>query len=81
MAWTLTGSLKGPPGADGSGASYVHTQDTPAATWTVIHGLGRVPHNVQILIGGEEVFTDTQIDATQVVITFPSPTTGVAHII
>lgn len=81
MAWTLTGSLKGPPGAAGEGVAYVHQQTTPAATWTITHGLGRVPHGVQILIGGEEVFTDTEIDATHVVLTFPSPETGEAHII
>lgn len=81
MSWTLTGSLKGPAGPAGSGASYVHLQPTPASTWTILHGLGRVPHNVQILIGGEEVFTDTTIDATHVVLTFPSPVSGEAHIL
>jgi hypothetical protein len=59
----------------------VHAQSTPAATWTITHGLGRVPHSVQILIGGQEVFTDCQLDATHVVLTFPSPETGEAHIL
>lgn len=77
MSWTLTGSLKGPPGA---GVAYVHVQSSPAATWSVIHGLGRVPHNVQVLIGGVEVFTDTQIDDTAVTLTFPSPESGEVHI-
>lgn len=78
MAWTLTGSLKGPTG---SAAAYVHSQPSPASTWTITHGLGRIPHSVQILIGGQEVFTDSQIDATYVVLTFPSPESGEAHIL
>lgn len=81
MSWTLTGSLKGPAGPAGDGTAYVHTQTSPASTWTITHGLGRVPHNVQILIDGVEVFTDTTIDATYVVLTFPSPESGVAYIL
>jgi len=81
VAWTLAGSLKGPPGEAGSGSVYVHTQSTPAATWTITHGLGRVPHNVQVLIGGVEVFTDTTLDAVHVVLEFPTPVTGEAHIL
>lgn len=78
--WTLSGSLKGPTGPTGASA-YVHVQSSPAATWSITHGLGRVPHGVQILIAGEEVFTDTQIDAVHVVLTFPSPLSGEAHIL
>jgi len=78
VSWTLSGSLKGPAGA---GAAYVHTQASPAATWTIPHGLARVPHGVLILVGGELVLTDTEVDATNVVLTFPAPTAGVAHIL
>jgi hypothetical protein len=59
----------------------VHVQSTPAATWTIAHGLGRIPHNVQIIIGGQEVFTDTTLDAVHVVLTFPSSESGEAHIL
>jgi hypothetical protein len=70
----------GPAGPPGGGAS-VHTQASPAATWSITHGLGRVPHAVTVYIGGEQVFTDCQVDATTVVLTFPSPMTGEAHVL
>lgn len=71
----------GPAGPGGAGASFVHNQTTPAATWTITHGLGRIPFSVQLVIGGFEVFTDCQIDATHVVLTFPSSETGAAYIL
>lgn len=59
----------------------VHPQATPAATWTISHGLGRVPHAVTLYVGGEVVDTDTHVDAASVVLTFPTPTAGEAHIL
>lgn len=79
MTWTLSGNLRGPAG--GPGASYVHVQNIAAATWTIPHGFGRIPHGVLVLIGGEPAYTETHLDATNVVLTFPAPITGEAHII
>lgn len=55
----------------------VWSQVTPGATWTVPHGLGRIPA-VQVLVAGEVVYSDVYPTATEVVIVFPSPTAGVA---
>lgn len=74
--------LVGPPGPSAPGVTvYVHTQSTPAATWTISHGLGRVPHGVTVYISGELVDTDVDVDATTVVLTFSSPMAGEAHIL
>lgn len=78
MTWTKTGSLKGPAG---DGVAYVHLQTTPASTWTIPHGLGRQPHTVSVFQNGEQVFTDTEVDPINVVLTFPSPESGEAHIL
>lgn len=59
----------------------MHQQTTPAATWTITHGLGRIPFNVQLVIGGFVVYTDAQLDATHVVLTFPSSESGEAYIL
>ena len=77
MTWTKTGSLKGP---SGDAAVVVHQQTVPASTWSIVHGLGRKPHLVAIYQNGFQVFTDTEIDPVNVVLTFPSPETGEAHI-
>lgn len=74
-------AVPGPPGAAGSGAFYVHTQGTAAGTWTIPHGLGRIPHAVTVYIAGELVDTDTHVDAIYVVLTFAAPAAGVAHIL
>lgn len=78
MSWVKTGSLKGPAG---DSVAYVHQQTSPAATWTIPHGLGREPHMVTVFQNGEQVFTDTDVDPVHVVLTFPSPETGEAHIL
>jgi hypothetical protein len=59
----------------------VHTQATPVATWTIEHGLGRIPHSVTVYIGGQQVLIDAAVDATYVVLEFPSPESGEAHIL
>ncbi len=68
----------GPPG--GSGFSYVQT--TPAASWPVIHNLGRYPYAVTIKVGGSLQFTDVDFpDLNTVVLTFATPTAGRVDII
>ncbi len=69
--------MTGPPGPTGASA-YVHTQTTAAATWTIGHPIGRVPAVQVSLDSGETVDTDVSLSSTQVVITFPAPTSGVA---
>lgn len=71
----------GPPGPAGAGSSYVHTQTVAASTWTITHGLARVPHSVTLYVDGDMADTDTHVDATTVVLTFATPTAGEAHIL
>ena len=68
----------GPPG--GTGFSYVQT--TPAASWPVIHNLGRHPYAVTLTIGTSQAFTDLDFtDPNTVVLTFATPTAGRVDII
>lgn len=59
----------------------IHTQSAPAATWTILHDLGRTPNTQVFLESGEEVFADVVANDSQVVITFPSPMAGKALLI
>lgn len=79
--WEPVGSIRGPAGPPGTGGAYVHTQASPASTWTIAHTLGRVPHSVAVIVGGQLVITDTTVDATYAVLEFPSPVAGEAHIL
>ena len=67
----------GPPGVGVAGAAHIHTQTTPAATWTITHPLGRLP-TVGLYIGGDAADTDATATATTVVLTFAAPTAGTA---
>ena len=71
---------QGLPGPSG-GEAYVYARTDPAATWIIEHGLGRVPHNVMVLLGDEYVDTDIHMTDTHVVVIFPAPTVGTAHIL
>lgn len=75
---------QGPPGPPGSagGTRVTHNQTTPAATWTINHGITTLAPNVIILLTGETEPVETDIDyfSGQVVVTFPSPATGTAYI-
>lgn len=68
----------GPPGPSGTGAHHVHTQATPAVTWTVNHDLGYPPSVQVILAGGES--TDgvdiTHIDDNSLTVGFGSAQSG-----
>lgn len=71
----------GPQGVAG-GNPVLWDQSTPAATWTIPHGLGRLPTAVEVILAdGEVVDTDTHVDDTYVVLTFAQPTAGTAQII
>ena len=76
----LVAGARGPQGPSGA-SGYVHTQSTPAATWTIIHNLGRIPLSCEVSIGDEVVYTDTSYpDTTTAVLTFASPQSGVARL-
>lgn len=79
--WTPVGSVRGPAGPPGIGGALVHVQSTPAATWTIPHGFARIPHSVTVYIGGQQVLIDATVDATYVVLEFPSPESGEVHIL
>lgn len=79
-----TGGPAGPKGDQGApGSSFSYRQDTPAATWTVQHNLGRKPAVVLFLDEDPNtpVYTDiTYPDLNTVVVEWPSPETGWAEI-
>lgn len=79
--WQPVGSIRGPEGPPGAGGVHLHVQAVPASTWTIPHGFDRIPHSVAIYVDGQLVLTDTTADETHVVLEFPSPTTGEAHIL
>lgn len=81
QVWAPVANIKGPAGPPGTGGALVHVQAIPASTWTIPHGFARVPHSVTVYIGGQQVFTDTTVDETYVVLEFPSPESGEAHIL
>lgn len=69
---------QGPPGTSGpGGSSFVYTQDTPAATWIINHGLGRLLH-VTILDSSLDIAYADVIQGTlnQATIIFATPTMG-----
>ena len=70
---------RGPQGPSGA-SGFIHTQSTPAATWTITHNLGRVPLSCEVSISDEVVYTDVSYpDSTTAVLTFASPQTGTAR--
>lgn len=74
---------QGPKGDPGTGgATYLHTQSSPASTWTVNHNLGVAAPVVAVFsVGGVEL--DAQIVLTspnQCVISFNQPTAGTARV-
>ena len=74
-----TPGLQGPPGTGGAG--YVHTQATPAATWTINHNLGFRPSVELIDAGGAEF--DAEIVHTslnQTVVYLDEATAGIARL-
>jgi len=60
--------------ATGGGVEYA--VPSPQGTWTINHGLGRRPTVTIYLASGEEAEADVFSSATQVVVTFPIPTSG-----
>lgn len=72
-------AIQGAPGA--AMATYRHTQGTAAATWTVIHNLGRLPVVTVLDSSNQEI--EAQVDhvsINQLTISFAGPTSGSALI-
>lgn len=60
--------------------NYVHTQGAPSATWTVTHNLNKLASVTVVDSGDTAVIPDIHYDsASQVTLTFGSPTTGKAY--
>ncbi len=67
----------------GAPVIYIHEQTTPAATWTIEHGLGSRPDLLLFLdsFPDEPVFTDvTYPDENTAVVEWPSEETGKVYI-
>lgn len=78
------GVTQGPQGAVGpaGGTGYEHVQASPAATWSITHGLGRYPRNAELVIDGRVAFTDVEYpDTFTAVVTFASPQSGILRLI
>lgn len=67
---------KGDKGDPGPGF-VVHTQTTPASTWTIDHTIGRPPMPT-LIVGGRHQIPDVELSDTQAIFTFPAPTAGKA---
>lgn len=73
----------GPPGPQGvGGGTYVHTQSSASATWTVIHNLGYFPGGVSVVdSAGSKVYGDvTHTSVNQLVINFTAGFGGKVYI-
>lgn len=76
--------ITGPQGPAGpAGGTYVHTQASPAATWTIPHNLNTILSVVILLDSAPTVpvYTDvTYPDLNHAVLTFPSAESGKAYL-
>lgn len=76
----------GPPGTPGTGgtgaASYVHAQATPAATWTVAHGLGWPPAGITVVDSAGSVVEGevVSVDGSLLVLHFSGAFSGTAYL-
>jgi phage-related tail fiber protein len=59
--------------------SYTHTQAVASSTWTIAHGLGKLPSVMVLDASDNEVFADLHYTSTsQLEVLFASPQTGKA---
>jgi hypothetical protein len=69
------------PGSPIAVLSYVHTQATPAAVWTVNHNLGMFPNITVVGTDTREILADVSYpDAYNIVVEFSTPTDGKAYV-
>lgn len=62
---------------------YTHTQSSPAAQWTINHGLGTKPDVVLVADSspGEKVYSDVfYVDDNTLTVEWPSPESGAAYL-
>ncbi len=74
---------QGPTGPAGTGGdlTYLHQQLTPAAVWTIDHGLGKEPSVTVINSAGDEVVGDVAFPTLdRVAITFSAAFGGRARL-
>lgn len=65
----------------GGGTSYIHTQDTPAATWNIQHDLNTKPSVVVVSTGGQQLIAEVHYtDDVSIVVIFGSPYAGSAYL-
>ena len=78
----VTVTTAGPQGPGGAGAAYVHTQASPATTWTINHNLGFRP-SVELLDSGSQEIDGAIAHPTvnQTVVTLNPATAGLARLI
>jgi hypothetical protein len=60
--------------------NYVHYQNSPSATWTIIHNLGKKPSVTVVDSADEIVYGEVQYDSdNQVTLTFAGAFSGKAY--
>lgn len=68
-------------GGTGGDLSYIHIQSTPAASWTITHGLGKHPSVTVVDSAQTEVIGDvTYIDANSLRVDFNGGFSGNAYL-
>lgn len=68
-------------GGGAAGSSYVHNQATPAATWTISHGLGYFPNVAPVDSLGREFICDvTYVDTNTITLTLTAAVAGKAYV-
>lgn len=77
--------LQGPPGPEGPAGApesfHEYVQASPAATWTIVHGIVRRVHVTVLSTAREVVFADVdQSTPGTVVVTFSAPFAGSAFV-
>jgi hypothetical protein len=71
----------GAAGAAGSDLTYIHTQSSLAATWNVLHNLGKYPSVSVVDSGGSAIIPNVSYaGVNQVSISFDAPTSGKAYL-
>jgi hypothetical protein len=76
--WVHQGTLA--PGAGTGDLHYTHIQSSPSATWTVAHGLGKVPSIVVVDSAGTVLHVgESVVDLNTTTLTFVGATTGTAY--
>lgn len=75
-------AIPGPPGTPGGdSATFVHTQDVAASTWTIAHGLNRYPAVAVFDTLDDEVEPDVAYpDLNTTVLTFSAAIAGIAYL-